>query len=251
MEKVRLGELVVDRRVWVRENISLDHVRCLVNDLVNGAEFPPLKVDRRTRIIIGGNHRYRAYRNFYGEGWEEREVDVEFKDLPPFEEDPAAWYAEALKDNRHLVERLQCSDRNKVARNLLAALGDPDSPQAKEFAEILHFTPQGWKEFAYLVLDSFRQQEIKLTEKTTQGDQKATETHPKTFRSQKPAKSTINDIYPSDVKDCGVNAQIMSKANGLIAVLKDLDPDYLSDRSRELLEELMILISDILEVKAS
>lgn len=251
MEKVRLGELVVDRRVWVRENISLDHVRCLVNDLVNGAEFPPLKVDRSTKIIIGGNHRYHAYKKFYGEGWEEREVDVELKDLPPFEEDPAAWYAEALEDNRHLVERLRYSDRNKVASNLLAALGDPDSPQAKEFAEILHFTPQGWKEFADLVLDSFRQQETKLTEKQPRDTKKATVTHPKTFRSQKPAKSTINDIYPSDVKDCGVNAQIMSKANGLIAVLRNLDPDYLSDRSRELLEDLMILISDILEVKAS
>lgn len=247
MEKIRLGELVVDRKTWVRDNFSLDHVRCLANDLVNGAKFPPLKVDRSTKIIIGGNHRYHAYKKFYGEGWEEREVDVEFKDLPPFEEDPAAWYAEALEDNHHLVERLRYSDRNKVARNLLSALGDSDSPQAKEFAEKLHFTPQGWKEFAGLVLDSFQQQEIMIKEQSTQ-PKRGKDNIP---HKQKPAKNTINDIYPSDVKNCGVNARIMSKTNGLIDTLRYLDPDYLSDRSRELLEELSVLIGDILKVKAS
>ena len=83
MKKVKLGELVINRKVWVRERTSLDHIRCLVNDLINGAKFPPLKVDRETGIIVGGVHRYEAYKLFYGNGWEDREIEIDFLDLPP------------------------------------------------------------------------------------------------------------------------------------------------------------------------
>lgn len=255
MDKIRLGELVVDRKTWVRDNFSLDHARCLTNDLVNGAKFPPLKIDKKTKIVVGGNHRYYAYKTYFGEGWEEREIDVEFLDLPPFDEDPIAWFAVALEDNHHLAERLRYNDRNRTARNLLTALGDPDSPQAKEFAGKLHFTPQGWKEFAGLILDSFQQPKVETVEERpeqSRDDKKTVAAQNKPVsRKQRPAKNTTNDIYPSDVKSCGVNAQIMSKASGLIAILKDLDPDYLSDRSRELLEELVELVGDILKFKVS
>lgn len=226
MKKMKLGELVINRKAWVRERTSLDHIRCLVNDLINGAKFPPLKVDRETGIIVGGVHRYEAYKLFYGNGWEDREIEIDFLDLPPFEEDPAAWYAAALEDNEHLAERLGYGDRNKTAANILKAVSDPESSEALELARLLKFTPEGWREYANIVFGPAAVPE--LSEKA-EAEQAAT-AEPKKYK-----KAPTNDIQAGR-PEMSPNVRVQSAARRLSALAEE-NLEYLSPETRGILQE--------------
>ena len=227
--KMKLGEMVVNRKVWVRERTSLDHIRCLVNDLINGAKFPPLKVDRETGIIVGGVHRYEAYKLFYGNGWEDREVEIEPLGLPPFEDDPTAWYAAALEDNEHLVERLGYSDRNRTAANILKAISDPESSEVLELSRLLKFTPDGWREYAKIITGTISTNAIPAAQKESNKPE-AAEENPKTF-----IKAPTNDIQASR-PEMSPNVRVQSAARRLSA-LADENLEYLSPETRGILRE--------------
>jgi len=226
MKKMKLGELVINRKVWVRERTSLDHIRCLVNDLINGAKFPPLKVDRETGIIVGGVHRYEAYKLFYGNGWEDREIEIDPLDLPPFEEDPVAWHAAALEDNEHLAERLGYGDRNKTAANILKALSDPESSEALELARLLKFTPEGWREYANIV---FGPVTVPEPGKKAKAEQAAT-AEPKKYK-----KAPTNDIQAGR-PEMSPNVRVQSAARRLSALAEE-NLEYLSPETRSILQE--------------
>lgn len=250
VQTVKLGELHVDRRVWVRDKINLDHVRCMVNDLVNGDVLPPLVIERKTKTIISGNHRYLAYKHFYGDNWKDAEVGVEWVDLPSFEEDPVAWYREALKDNQHLVERLGYSDRNLVAAATLRQIQDPASPQVQEIARLLHFTEQSWNEFSSLYLDSIKK---KIEASEARGlDEIEDEPGPVKveFRAgHKRVKFSVNDIQPPDAKlDIATpRAQLIARVNGLLRLLDEFPPGAVTPKEKALLNQLMRKIQELLE----
>lgn len=147
VETWKLGELQVDRSVWVRDHIDTDFVNCLINALYNGAKFPPFKADRVTKKIIGGNHRFEAMRKYYGDGWELHEAKVIPKDMPPFESNPEAWYIEALKDNQgNNSLRLSKLDREFTGKKLINILRDSKSPEMKEVSRLLCMTvPQAFE----------------------------------------------------------------------------------------------------------
>lgn len=256
MPKMKLGELVFERKVWVRKSISNDQVRCLMGDLANGAKFPPLKVDRDTKIIVGGNHRYLAYRTFYGEGWEKRAVDVELLDLPPFDENPQAWFMAALEDNYHLAERLGYSDRDGVLTALVKMHNDPrgwaDTPEAQRIRELMHKTPQGFLEFIDLFLGTNAPTLPPMPAKAAgKADEK--QAAPAICPVAIPhAKNPTNDLQPQDTQRTGsYNSQIMSCAARLTAILEDGDARYLSDYSRRALTKLNRIIAALLDAKAA
>jgi len=224
--RIKLGELRPLPREWGRRKISLDHVRCLQNDLVNGAAFPPLLVDRNTRIIVGGNHRFLAYQKFYGDKWEEQEVEVSLMDLPPYEQNPLAWKKAILFDNFHLVERIRHEDRNKLAMDVLRLVGNPEA--AQDVAEKLHFTREGWLEFARTYFEQAQKAE-----------------------AGRPFKSVREDNVPGDVSAmdrAGKRARVLSKAGALLHELRSYAPAGLVPKEREIFRELVELLTSLLEI---
>ena len=252
MDKVNLGELQINRGTWVRGKVSLDHVRCLVNDLVNGSTFPPLIVDKATKTVVGGNHRYMAYKQYHGNNWEAADVSVEWISLPPFDTDPVAWYAAALDDNRHLTERLGYSDRNLTAAAVLKSLGSGDDPQAKEISRLLHYTSQGWQEFSALYLQSLvakLAQEKPVSEEPAEGTQEdRVVTRAPGGGATRKTKHTINDIQPSDAKmDAATpRAQLIAKSNGLIHLLSTFPPGAITPKEQATLDRLVLVIQELL-----
>jgi hypothetical protein len=239
MEKVKLGDLQIDRNIWVRKSISLDQVRCLVNDLYNGDELPPLKVDKETKVIVGGNHRYTAYKQYYGDGWEGKTVDVEWLNLPPHDTDPSKWLRAAMDDNQHLAERLSYSDRNKSALNICKMLEDPESVEAKEMARLLHFTPQSWSETVIW----YKTQTTLLEKKeVNSGD---------IYKSKK-VKTPVNDVNPTSApkNDSTPVARAMAKVAGLLDALDGLSPVSITPNLHSKLKQLVGVIEMLLEENA-
>ncbi len=243
MEKVILGDLIVMRETWVREAINLDHVRQLINSLVLGKKLPPLLVERNTKIIVGGSHRFVAYKQFFGDGWENREVEVKNIDLPPYQDDPVAWMIAGLKDNPHNALRLDYRDRHRVAARILDVLKDPEAEAAKEVARLLTFTPATWNDFSQTYLAQI------ATFSTPAAPGRAQE-------SNKPARQALprpdKDTSPADVTERNLmspRAELQSKGEAVIRLIARLE-GALTDQDRKLLARLAKAINNILQVSA-
>lgn len=65
-EKLRLDALVEDLKVYPRGAVSDLRADDLAYALDAGATFPPIVIDRKTRKIVDGFHRRRAYRKRFG-----------------------------------------------------------------------------------------------------------------------------------------------------------------------------------------
>lgn len=158
LKTVKLGEIRFVSSMQIRKNRSLDHIRCIARDLKNGANLDGvILVDSKTLLGVGGEHSYRAMQVFFGDGWENQNVKVRTADLPPFDEDPAAWHLAAALDNNHRVLRMNGNDRIKVANLLIKDGIDPESPKLKEVLKILHFTPDSWHEHYTTYLEAIKE----------------------------------------------------------------------------------------------
>jgi hypothetical protein len=279
MPKVKMGSLIVDKKVWVRQQTAMDHVECMTNDLVAGVispeslvrAKPPVKVEKNTRIIINGNHRFIALRRFYGKDWAKKEIEVEFVSLPPFEKNPEAWWKEALIANPHNVQRLQGPDREGLARALLRTLDDLTGEQGQEFARLIHYTPRGWIEFVKTYFEAMERtmpSDANSETASVRNDVTAIDDN-----NERPVKDTITVISDSSAKlakgktpatgDTGISP-IKEKGYGrdhwpsdikreqetpraklhqliakMIDLLDQISPDMLTERDRQLLEELV------------
>ncbi len=238
MVKLKLGELKVDKRVWIRKKLSRDQIRCLVNDLSNGATFPPLRVDRATKIIVDGNHRYAAYRIFYGRGWTEKEVEVELLDLPPFEENPAAWKEAALRDNQHDAERLRWGDRKRAAADLLDAGLDPESELAQKIARLLYFTPNSWREFWTTFFAA--------QGKPVPGGAAVGSRGQDAVKWENPA----GDIGPEIANLSGPRDKLLRRARLLLESLAEVGPGGITKAEAEVLRQVLNAIRAVLEQAA-
>ena len=245
MKKVKMGSLVIDRRVWVRKRLSLDHIECMVRGTMNGDKLPPLKVDKNTRIVVGGNHRYEALKKIYGDKWAEQMVEVEWVELPPFEDDPTAWWKVALEDNQHDVERLKWQDRQAAGVNLVKSLEDPLSQEGKEMARLIKHTPETWKAFYENYIGN-----IKTMEQPVTREDKKSDSLPQTQERPARSKGIDTPTLPSDVRPRSANASIMHHTASLLRILDDVEPDDLSNKSRDMLKELAGLIASITKEKA-
>jgi len=235
MPKAKLGNLVINRDVWVRERISTWFKRDLMSALTRGETLPPLTVDSNTMTVVGGNHRYAAYKEFFGEGWESAEVEVRYVDLPPFEDDPLAWYWESLKDNPQNALPLNPMDRELTAKKVLDATNDPEDPTVLQIAKLLQFTEQGWLEFAKIYFEANR----KVMDS---GDANALPTITRAKRDQGPQ-------YVTDRALMSPHALLHKNAQSLMRVLGQLR-GMLTDEDRLILEKLLGVIAKAMEKTA-
>lgn len=63
---IPISELLEDAEVYPRTHVDSQHVSALYNALESGAKLPPIIVDRRSKAIVDGWHRYRAIKRKYG-----------------------------------------------------------------------------------------------------------------------------------------------------------------------------------------
>lgn len=66
MTTVRLASLVEDLDMYPRTQVSSVHVTTLISAIEAGCELPPLIVDRKSKRIVDGFHRRRAYLKVLG-----------------------------------------------------------------------------------------------------------------------------------------------------------------------------------------
>lgn len=232
VDTVRLGDLKIDRRVWVRRSVPIDHVRCMVRDLQNGAVLPPLLVERATLTVIGGNSRYNAYRFYYGDNWKDARVTTRWIDLPPFTDDPVAWWRAALDDNGHLAERLQYTDRNGVAADIARSLPGPLSDEGRRIARLLHHTDESWAEFCKTYVKA-----LEVRDRRTEGE-------------QSPAAPRSEPQAPPAALTPGAKAHVPPKPGlpGGVAPTNDFTPGHIVRDSITPVARLLSLVRQILNV---
>lgn len=76
MKKIMLAELIEDFEIYPRNRVDDTHVSDLARALASGEKMPAIIADRKTKRIVDGFHRRRAYLRHFGEN---AEAEVEFK----------------------------------------------------------------------------------------------------------------------------------------------------------------------------
>jgi hypothetical protein len=77
---MRLGDLVIDMSFYPRAGINWTHVEDLKNALLSGTTVPPLIIERSSKRIVDGIHRYNAYDKLYGEEFDARVEERDYRD---------------------------------------------------------------------------------------------------------------------------------------------------------------------------
>ena len=72
--KIKISDLVFDRKLYPRVEINASHVARLAQALRAGFVLPPIVVEEGTNRIVDGAHRVQAYRQEFGE-----DAKIEFK----------------------------------------------------------------------------------------------------------------------------------------------------------------------------
>ncbi|KKL28226.1 hypothetical protein LCGC14_2377240, partial [marine sediment metagenome] len=104
MESIELTELVLDWGLYPRTSLDTTNVRMIVQALEAGETMPPLIVDRTTKKIVDGFHRYHAYLTVLPDNGE---VEVEFRDY----ESTGELFTESLRLNARHGRSLTPLDR--------------------------------------------------------------------------------------------------------------------------------------------
>ncbi|MBA7465332.1 hypothetical protein ES707_00494 [subsurface metagenome] len=65
-QEVKVTALVLDYDFYPREQIQSFHVRQMVEAMEAGVTLPPIIVDRKSKRVVDGFHRVRAYQKLYG-----------------------------------------------------------------------------------------------------------------------------------------------------------------------------------------
>lgn len=125
-----LRELVEDTAIYPRTQISSVNVTNLVQALRAGCELPPIEADRKSKRIVDGYHRRRAYLNVLGP---DACVPVRFVD---YADDVAMLRAAVEANCRHGLGLQEVEKRRVVLR--LTELGADDS----SIASVLHVQPE-------------------------------------------------------------------------------------------------------------
>lgn len=89
---VKASRLVLDYKLYPREEIRSYHVRQIVEALEAGAILPPIIVDRKSKRVVDGFHRVRAYQQIYG-------PDAQIPAILKTYESEAEMFAEAVALN--------------------------------------------------------------------------------------------------------------------------------------------------------
>lgn len=107
---MKVSELLLDYDLYPRERIEPFNVTQMFEALKSGRELPPVVIDRKSRRVVDGFHRVRAYQKLYGL---DAEIPVKLKDY----KDDAQMFADAVRLNANHGRQLSTYDRARcIAR---------------------------------------------------------------------------------------------------------------------------------------
>ena len=123
--RIKLAELVFDFTLYPRNEVSRQHVTILVDAIAAGATLPPMIVDGKSRRIVDGFHRAKAYEDLGIE-----EVEVFLNDYAT----EAELFAEAVRRNAGHGRAFDNFDRRRAVLRLAEFGFTPD--QIAEIAKV-------------------------------------------------------------------------------------------------------------------
>lgn len=130
MRSIKLCDLVLDYAIYPRREIDAYHSHTIQEAIAGGAEIPPLVVEKKTKRIVDGFHRHRAYKRLYGEdpAFAVDCIEKEYKS-------DAELFLDSMRYNASHGRCLSKFDRTHCLL-LARQLHVPD----KEIAKVLHIT---------------------------------------------------------------------------------------------------------------
>jgi len=116
---MKVSELILDYELYPRERIEPFNVTQMVEALNAGRELPPVIIDRKSRRVVDGFHRVRAYQKLYGL---DAEIPVEVRDY----KDDAQMFADAVRLNASHGRQLSTYDRARCIAKAEALKLEPE-----------------------------------------------------------------------------------------------------------------------------
>lgn len=117
VKKMKLSKLLLDYELYPRDRIEPYNVNQMVEALRAGLELPPVVIDRKSKRVVDGFHRVRAYQKLYGL---DAEIPVEVRDY----KDDAEMFADAVRLNASHGRQLSPFDRARcIAKAEVLNLG--------------------------------------------------------------------------------------------------------------------------------
>jgi len=104
MRKIAIEKLVCDLSLYPRIEIDQTHVEQMRAAMRSGATFPPIVICIKTRKVVDGFHRVRAYGDEYGE---DHEAEVVEKEYPSIKE----MFLDAIRYNAAHGKSMEMLDR--------------------------------------------------------------------------------------------------------------------------------------------
>lgn len=127
---VKLSELIEDFDIYPRHSVDSSYVSDLARAIQAGDQLPLVRVDKKTKRIVDGFHRTRAWRKVLGRGGE---IEVDLHSYASEQE----LLKEAIELNAKNGRKLDQQDRSRSALLL-----ERHGVTVKEIAVVLHTTEQ-------------------------------------------------------------------------------------------------------------
>lgn len=128
--KVKLEEIVLDWNLYPRQQVDSTHVAHIAEAMRAGQKMPPLVLDKASKRLSDGFHRYRAYQRVLSP---EERVEVRAVDYT----DDAALFADAVDRNAEHGRHLTTYDRLHVL-----AKAEEMGVEVERIASLLRMTPE-------------------------------------------------------------------------------------------------------------
>ncbi len=104
MRNMKAVELILDFDLYPRNNLDAFNIRAIVDALELGIKLPPVVIDRKSKRVVDGFHRVRAFLKFGGD-------EVEISVIEKVYKNDAAMFLDAMKYNASHGAKLDQADR--------------------------------------------------------------------------------------------------------------------------------------------
>lgn len=107
MKKVKAAKLVLDYNMYPRMNLDAKNVSDIADALRNGAEVPPVIIDKKTKRVVDGFHRVRSHLIAFG-------TDAEITVIEKSYRSERELFLDAIRLNAHHGAKLDSYDKARI-----------------------------------------------------------------------------------------------------------------------------------------
>lgn len=119
IRNVKISKLVFDYELYPRDRLEPYNINQMGEALRAGLELPPITVDQKSKRVVDGFHRVKAYQKVYGA---DSKIPAELKDY----KDDAEMFCDAVRLNANHGRQLSTYDRAKCIAKAEALKLEPE-----------------------------------------------------------------------------------------------------------------------------